>query len=454
MIRILVVDDERSMVDFLLILLKKEGYEAEGVNGVEDAEAMLRSRPYDLLITDLKIRERSGLELLAIAKELSPTTEVIVITAYATTENAIEAMKLGAYDYVTKPFNVDEFRLLTRKALEKKELREENLQLHEKLSVREELGDLIGKSPPMLSIFDMIGRIKDTRSNVLITGESGTGKEVIARALHVQSNRKAKPFVAVNCGALPENLIESELFGYKKGAFTGASSDHQGLFEAANNGTLFLDEVAEIPLHLQVKLLRVLQERTVRRVGDTVDRSIDVRVIAATNRNLEAEVREGRFREDLFFRLNVLAIHVPPLRERRSDIALLANHFLRKFNKEMGKKITGFNEACITRLEAYAFPGNVRELENAVERAVALTSEMSIGTDVLPESMGKGQMLKSGLPILGGDGMRLEEFIEQLERKYLLEALELSGGAKGKAAELLGMSFRSFRYKLDKYGIK
>jgi two-component system response regulator PilR (NtrC family) len=258
----------------------------------------------------------------------------------------------------------------------------------------------------------------------------------------------------VNCGALPENLIESELFGYKKGAFTGAASDHQGLFEAAHGGTLFLDEIGELPQHLQVKLLRVLQERTVRKVGDTADKAVDIRLIAATNKDLEAAVREGRFREDLFFRLNVLALHIPPLRERRDDIALLAQYFLRKFTKEMGKRILGFTDECLARLESYEYPGNVRELENVIERAVALSQGDRIDVDALPPKLGGGRPAVGGLPELGEEGIALESMIEELEKKYLLRALELTGGAKTRAAELLKMSFRSFRYKLDKYDIK
>lgn len=454
MIKILIVDDERSMVDFLLILLKKEGYEANGVTDLDEATALLEKQTYDLVITDLRIRDKSGLDLLRRAKELAPTCELIMITAYASTENAIEAMKLGAYDYVTKPFNVDEFRVLVRNALEKKSLRDENLQLHQKIALRDEVGDLVGRSPGMVQILDLVTRVKDTKSNILITGESGTGKEVIARALHNRSVRKGGPFVAVNCGALPENLIESELFGYKRGAFTGATSDHQGLFEAAHGGTLFLDEVAELPQHLQVKLLRVLQERVVRRVGDTADRTVDVRVVAATNRNLEAEVSEGRFREDLFFRLNVISIAIPPLRARRDDIPILANYFLVKFNREMGKKIEGFTEAALKRLESHEFPGNVRELENAVERAVALSQTSRIDTDVLPERIGGGTGHAAGLTRLTEEGLDLEKYIDELEKQYLVRALEITGGAKNKAAELLRMSFRSFRYKLDKYDLK
>jgi two-component system response regulator PilR (NtrC family) len=442
------------MVEFLLIFLKKEGYSADGVTSFDDAESRIDQHTYDLVITDLRIRDRSGIELLKKAKDRMPTAEVIMITAYASTENAIEAMKFGAYDYVTKPFNVEEFRVLVRKALEKKSLREENLQLHEKLTLRDELGDLVGKSQAMADILEMINRVKDTRSNILITGESGTGKEVIARALHNRSSRRARPFVAVNCGALPENLIESELFGYKRGAFTGATGDHQGLVETANGGTLFLDEIGELPQPMQVKLLRVLQERTIRRVGDTQDRTVDVRVVAATNRNLEEEVAAGRFREDLFFRINVIAIHIPPLRERREDITILANHFLRKFNRDMNKQLEGFTEACMSRLAGYEFPGNVRELENTVERAVALSPGPRIDTDALSDKIRGAAAQAAGLPELTAEGFELEAFLERIEKQYLLRALELAGGTKNKAAELLGMSFRSFRYKLEKHEIK
>jgi two-component system, NtrC family, response regulator PilR len=451
---ILVVDDERSMVDFLLILLKQAGHKADGVTSFEDAERLIAAQNYDLLITDLRIRGRSGLELLKLVRELSATTETIMITAYATMENAVEAMKLGAYDYVTKPFNVDEFRILVEKALEKKSLREENLSLQEKLDAKEAYGDIVGKSNAMQKIFDLIDRIKDAPTNVLITGESGTGKEVIARALHTNSARASKSFVAVNCGALPENLIESELFGYKRGAFTGANSDHQGLVESAHGGTLFLDEIGELPQHLQVKLLRVLQERTIRRVGDTVDRAVDVRVVTATNRDLQEDVAKGLFREDLYFRLNVLHLHIPPLRERREDIPALAHHFLRRYNKVMRRELPGFTEACMARLETYPFPGNARELENIVERAVALTPGGMIGLESLPTTVATQVTENGPLPTLDAQGIQLENVMDELEKSYLLRALELSGGSKTKAAELLGMSFRSFRYKLDKFSLK
>ena len=454
MSRILIVDDEQSMVDFLRIMLKKLGHDVTGVTGLLEAEALVDVERYDLVITDLRIRERSGLELLRKVKSRLPTTEVIMITAYATTENAVEAMKLGAYDYVTKPFNVDEFRVLVAKALEKKSLREENLSLQEKLDIRDAYGDVVGTSKAMRQILDMLDRIKDAPSNVLITGESGTGKEVIAKSLHKHSNRRAKAFIAVNCGALPENLIESELFGYRKGAFTGANSDREGLFEAADGGTIFLDEITELPLHLQVKLLRVLQERVVRRVGDTTDHPVDVRVVAATNRDLNAEVQAGRFREDLFFRLNVLQIELPPLRERREDVPILAHYFLQKYNREMGRQLAGFTEECMTLLQAYHFGGNVRELENLVERAVALTPDGLIGREALPDHIAPRPTTAGNLPELDEGGIDLDSYIEAIEKRYLSQALELSGGGKTKAAELLGMSFRSFRYKLDKYRLK
>ncbi len=454
MSRILIIDDERSMVDFLLILLKKAGHTAQGVTEMDEALRLIDEQAYELVITDLRIRDRSGLDVLRRAKEKDPSCEVIMITAYATAENAVEAMKLGAYDYITKPFNVEEFRALVDKALEKRFLREENATLRERLGAREAYGEVVGKSESMRKIFDLVDRIKDARANVLVTGESGTGKEIVARALHQHSGRRGGPFVAVNCGALPENLIESELFGYRKGAFTGATADRAGLFEAADRGTLFLDELGEVPQPLQVKLLRVLQERTVRRVGGTQDIAVDVRIVAATNRDLAEEVREGRFREDLYFRLNVLHVHIPPLRERRADILVLAHHFLRKHCREMGRADEGFTEACAEHLEAYAYPGNVRELENIVERAVALTSNGPIDVESLPPNVLDRPAPTGALPALDGGGVNLEHLIEGLERDYLARALELSGGSKTKAAELLGMSFRSFRYKLDKYGLK
>ncbi len=455
MSRILIVDDERSMVDFIRIMLKKVGHDVGGATTTTEALAALQLGDFDLVVSDLRIKQDSGIDLLRRVKEQSPTTEFIMMTAYATTENAVEAMKLGAYDYVTKPFNVDEFKELVSKALEKKSLRDENLQLQAKLGLREAYHEIVGKSRAMQQVFDLVDRIKDTPSNVLITGESGTGKEVIARALHEHSVRKNKPFVAVNCGALPENLIESELFGYRKGAFTGATSDREGLFEAANGGTLFLDEIGELPLSMQVKLLRVLQERKVRRVGDTNDRVIDVRLVAATNRDLNKAVETGEFREDLYFRLNVLHLALPPLRERPEDIPLLAHHFLQKNNADMGRSLPGFSDEALRYLQQYRFPGNVRELANIVERAVALTPEGEIQADVLPDHVAGRQLaMAGGLPQLDEAGMDLEAFVEAIEKHYLLRALELSGGSKTKAAELLGMSFRQFRYKVDKFGLK
>ena len=382
--RILVVDDERSMQEFLEICFRGQGYDVATAGDVDTALALIDADDYDVVLSDLQMSGRSGLDLLHAVRETSPETAVILITAFATTETAIAAMKEGAYDYVTKPFKVDELRLVVEKALEKKLLSRENRRLRSELQSQLRQRDLIGTSAAMHRVYELVSQVAETRTNVLISGESGTGKELVARAIHARSDRRDRPFVAINCGAIPENLLESELFGHVKGAFTGAVSGKEGLFETADGGTLLLDEVGELPASLQVKLLRVLQERTIRRVGGTSDRRVDVRILAATNRRLEQEVAGGRFREDLYYRLNVIQIALPPLRERREDIPLLVQHFVEKYARELGKPIRGVGAAAAERLLAYPYPGNVRELENAIERAVALSRDGEIGPDALP----------------------------------------------------------------------
>jgi two-component system, NtrC family, response regulator PilR len=361
-------------------------------------------------------------------------------------------MKQGAYDYVTKPFKVDELRLVVEKALEKRLLAAENQRLRSAL--RKETGrrHLVGSSRAMQQLYEMVARVADTRTNVLIQGESGTGKELVARAIHDQSERREQPFVAVNCGAIPENLLESELFGHVKGAFTGAVQSKPGLFETAHRGTLFLDEIGELPPALQVKLLRVLQDRAVRRVGGTSDHQVDVRIVAATNRRLEEEVAAGRFREDLYYRLNVIQIGLPPLRERPEDIPLLVQHFVERYASEVGKAVRGFSDAALERLAGHAFPGNVRELENLVERAVALSTSETIGPESLPPSVLEPAS-KAAAPKLPLEGSNLDSLVNEFERGLLEEALRQARGVKKRAAGLLGISFRSFRYRLEKLGM-
>lgn len=458
MCRILVVDDEESIREFFEIMLKREGYEVlTAANGREGLET-LKKHQVDLVISDIQMPEMSGLEMLTSVKELDPETLFIMITAFGSTETAVEAMKLGAYDYVQKPFKIDEVKIIIKQALEKRSLKLENQQLKKELGTKYAFDNIIGGAPPMLRIYEMVKRVANTKSSVLITGESGTGKELIARAIHYNGPLKDKPFVTVNCGAIPENLMESEMFGHKKGSFTGAIADKKGLFEVANGGTIFLDELGELPLTMQVKLLRVIQEGTFKRVGGTDDINVDVRVISATNKNLEAEVKSGNFREDLFYRMNVIQIHCPPLRERKEDITMLANHFLDKFSKVLGMSVKKISNEAMDVLKRYHYPGNVRELENIVERTVALEP----GTSILPESLPRhllevqqpvGQLDANKIEIDDQKGIELEKLVADFERTLLIKALQTTGGVKKKAAKLLGISFRSMRYRVDKYSL-
>jgi two-component system response regulator PilR (NtrC family) len=440
------------MREFLEIFFRREGFDVVTTGDVDAALVAVESDDFDVVISDVKMPGRSGLDLLQVVKEISPETVVIMITAFATTETAIAAMKQGAYDYVTKPFKVDELRLVVEKALEKKLLTLENQRLRSELRSQLKNRSLVGSSATMQKVYDLIGQMAGTKTNVLISGDSGTGKELVARAIHDQSERRDRPFVAVNCGAIPENLLESELFGHVKGAFTGAVQNKPGLFEMADGGTLFLDEVGELPLSLQVKLLRVIQDKRVRRVGGTGDQRVDVRILAATNRKLEEEIAFGRFRDDLYYRLNVIQIALPPLRERMEDVPLLMQRFIEKYAAEAGKKVRGISNAATERILAYDFPGNVRELENAVERAVALCRDGVIGLETLPPTIldPRPEESQSRLPPEGGN---LEEMVNDFERSLLGEALERSGGVKKKAAALLGISFRSFRYRFEKLGL-
>ena len=451
--RVLVVDDEKSMRELLAITLERQGYEVSVAEDGEVAIEAVRRDGFDVIITDLRMPNADGLQVLRAAKEHTPETVVIVITAVGSTETAVEAMKLGAYDYITKPFKLDEIHVIIRRALERKRLRDENLYLRKQLETQHRFDNIVGKSARMAEIFDTIRKIADSPSTVMVSGESGTGKELVARAIHFNSQRRSKPFVSVNCGAIPEALMESELFGHVKGAFTGAVANKVGLFSAAEAGTLFLDEITEIPTLLQVKLLRAIQEREVRRVGDTRDLKVDVRLIAASNRELEQAVSEGVLREDLFYRLNVIPIHLPPLRERREDIALLVAHFLQKFGRQLNKDVRGVTPEALAILERYHWPGNIRELENVLERAIVLGGGEVLGADALPESVRRERPMKALEVDLPEDGMDLEATLDALERRYLQRALDRSGGVQTKAAELLRMTFRQFRYKLQKHNM-
>ncbi len=454
MTRIMVVDDERSMREFLEILLRKEGYGVSTFGSAENALESFIKESYDLAIVDLKMPGMGGIELLKKIKKLNPETIVIVITAYASVESAVEAMKAGAYDYFIKPFNVEEIKLHIKRALKQRRLEEENRDLKLKYG----FNGLVGTSHRMRELYRLIMNVAPAKTNILITGESGTGKELVARAIHTESPRKGSPFVAVNCGAIPENLIESELFGYEKGAFTGAHSPKEGLVELADGGTLFLDEITELPLNLQVKLLRFIQDRYIRRIGGREEKQVDIRLIAATNRDIDREVREGRFREDLYYRINVIRIDIPPLRERKEDIPHIAMHFVEKYNKELGKNITGISEEAMNCLVEYHYPGNVRELENAIERAVALEMDSLISPTSLPpairESTRSHRKMETGMHPhveIPHEGVDLERLVEEYEKGIIMEALRKTGGVKKEAARLLGISFRSMRYKLSKY---
>ncbi|HUS29443.1 MAG TPA: sigma-54 dependent transcriptional regulator, partial [Kofleriaceae bacterium] len=465
--QILVVDDEQSMREFLAICLRRAGHEVTVAKSGSEALEKLRTKPIDVVLTDLKMPgDLDGLGILkaiktgAVRYTAQPggtpsiiEPEVVLVTAYATADTALAAMKQGAYDYLTKPFQVEEINAVIARALEKRALVFENLALRDQVAGRARLANLLGKSRAMQKVFELIGKIHSTKTSVLITGESGTGKELVARALHSEGSRAKTPFIAVNCGAIPEELMESELFGHKKGSFTGAVADHPGMFQEADGGSLFLDEIGELSPSLQVKLLRALQERKVKPVGASDELEVDVRVIAATNRDLEAEVARGAFRADLYYRLNVIEIRIPPLRHRREDIPLLAEHFLKRFGTEHGRALTITSEA-MRKLESYDFPGNVRELENMIERAVALSSSNVIGASDLPEVKVPARQAAEVPADFPADGVDLDRLVADYERNWVLRALEQTGGIRKRAAVLLGISFRSLRYRLEKLGIE
>ncbi len=410
------------------------------------------------MLCDIRLGDISGLEVLRASKKANQDTVVILISAYASTETAVEAMNEGAYDYVPKPFDKDELLQTIAKALDLRTIEHEKELLDDQLEENRHFGLLVGSSPAMQHIYKLIQQVANTKTNVLITGESGTGKELIARAIHQESDRRDQPFVVINCGGIPETLMESELFGHKKGSFTGATHDKKGLFEIAHKGTLFLDEIGVISLPIQVKLLRAVQEKVFKAVGANEDISVDIRIVSATNKNLEKEIIGGNFREDLFYRLNVIEIRVPPLRERKADLRTLAQHFLEKYSREMGKEISKFSSYAIELLNKYDFPGNIRELENLLERSVALSTTNIILPDSLALSLHKRRWIE-GFEDRRFDldevsrGVSLDTILEEIERGYLKKALDCSNGSKNKAAELLDISFRSLRYRLDKLNI-
>jgi two-component system response regulator PilR (NtrC family) len=454
--KILVVDDERSMREFLGIMLAKEGY---GVTQCPDGETALRQVEediFDLVIMDIRMPKMDGIAVLERIKEITPDTIVIMITAFASTDTAVRAMKKGAYDYITKPFKIDEIKLIIRNALEKKALEKENILLKRLVETKFSFDNIIGQSPKMLAIYELMEKVAPTKTNILITGESGTGKELVAKAIHFNSPRREKVFVTLNCGAIPENLLESELFGHMKGAFTGAMYNKRGLFEVADGGSIFLDEIGELPLSMQVKLLRILQDKEFTRVGGTEPIKVDVRIISASNKDLEEAVREKKFREDLYYRLNVIQIKLPLLRERKEDIALLTENFIKKYAQELDKDIREISPDAMKVLVHYDYPGNVRELQNIIERAIALETSNTLTAENLESYMDEQRGVKSmddRLFDIPAEGIDLEKVVEDLERNLLIKALQRAKGVKKKAAELLNINFRSIRYRLEKYGI-
>lgn len=454
--RVLVVDDEIGMREFLSVCMSRAGHHVTAAKSGADALRLLNddALDFDVVITDLTMPGVPGMEVLRHARAMSRRVEVIMITAFATTDTAIEAMKIGAFDYLTKPLRVEELQIVVRRALEKLQLSSENLRLRAQLKGMHTLDRMIGRSESMQKVFELVRRVAATRTNVLICGESGTGKELVARALHNLSDRANGPFVPVNCGAIPQQLMESELFGHVKGSFTGASADRRGMFDAATGGTLFLDEIGEIDPSTQVKLLRVLQERTVRPVGGNVEMPIDCRVLAATNRDLEAAVEAGEFRSDLYFRLDVVRIVLPPLRHRVEDIPPLVERFLERFNREMNRDLAGISSDAFEWLLAYDYPGNVRELENLIERAVALESSSTLTAEHFPDRRVNAYELGSSPSEFPDAGLDLDARLADLERELILGALTRSSGVRKRAAKLLQISFRSLRYRLQKLGIE
>ena len=449
---LLIVDDEVSLRDFLGIVFEGEGWDVEAAPTLAEARALIARREPDVVLCDLMLPDGSGIDLLHDLKAQNPSIAFIMITAHTSTKTAVEALKAGALDYIAKPFDIEELKIIVRKAVERKELEDENIHLRSALEERFTFSNILGKSGKMQEIFSIVQRIARTNSTVLISGESGTGKELIARAIHYNSGRRGK-FVGINCGALPETLLESELFGHERGAFTGAIREKRGLFHEAERGTIFLDEIGETSTAMQIKLLRVLQDRIVRRVGSNVETPVDVRVIAATNRDLSESIQKGTFREDLFYRINVIPITLPPLRQRREDIPLLVDHFIDKFCTNLGVPKKRISADAIRAIEKYHWPGNVRELENVIERMIALETSDVLTTKSLPDHILLGGAMPDVTFDLPPEGISLEEHLDSIMKIFMLKALERTGGVQTQAAELLHMTFRSFRYYAKKFDL-
>ncbi len=451
--KILIIDDEKSILDLLSVVFKKEGYRVRATLSAKKALELLNKEEFGLILTDIKLPEMSGFEILKRVRESKPDIAVVMITAYGNVKQAVEALKAGAFDYVVKPFDVDELKIIVAKALEKKRLQEENILLRKELKEKHSFETVIGKSKKIKQIYSMIEKIAGTDSTILVTGESGTGKELAARAIHSLGPREENRFVSINCGALPENLLESELFGHVEGAFTGAVADKVGLFEVAQRGTLFLDEVGEMAPWTQVKLLRTLQDKKIRRVGGTEEAAIDVRIIAATNQDLKKKISEGKFREDLFYRLNVISFEMPPLRERKEDVPLFVNHFLKKYSMEIGKSMKRITPDVMKLFESYPWPGNIRELENVIERTVAIEDRETITLDSLPDELLTARK-REETDLLFQKNFCLTSFLDEAAQSYIKQARLLSGGNLKKTASLLGISYRNLRYLIDKYKLK
>ncbi len=447
--KVLIVDDEESVRHMLSILLKKEGYDIETAASANSAIDKMGKESYDFILSDIRMPQMDGIKFLKKINKTNSSQIVIIMSAYGNVDTAIEAMKLGAYDYISKPFKPDEVLLTLKKAEERRMLQQENLLLKGEMKKEYSFSNIIAKSPKMIAIFDTIKKVADYKTTTLLMGESGTGKELVARALHYNSSRADKPFVTVNCGAIPENLLESELFGHVKGSFTGAHRTKKGLFEEADSGTLFLDEIGELPLLLQVKLLRALQEEEIRRVGDNSAIKVDVRIIAATVKDLSSQVEAGNFREDLFYRLNVLPIFIPPLRERKEDVPLLVNYFVDKYNKKLNMKIKGLSSNALNILMDSEWQGNVRELENTIERAMVLSNNPKIGVESLPTSL-RGSGVRSKLKI-SKDELSIKKMTRILEEDLIIKALDKSKGNRTMAAKLLEISHRALLYKIKEY---
>jgi DNA-binding NtrC family response regulator len=451
--KILVVDDEKSILDLLSVVLRKEGYSVLTSLSATQALNIINKEDLDLVLTDIKLPQMSGMEILKYVKAKKPGIPVIMITAYGTIKQAVEAFKEGAIDYVVKPFDMEELKIIVAQGLEKHRLKQENILLKKEFREKYSFSNMVGKSKSMQEIYNLIEKIASSDTTVLITGESGTGKEIAARAIHVHSLRKERPFVSINCGALPENLLESELFGHMKGSFTGAVVTKKGMFEVAEKGTLFLDEVGEMSPLTQVKLLRTLQERKIRRVGGTEEIPVDVRIIAATNQDLKKKIEQGRFRDDLFYRLHVISFEMPPLRKRKDDVPVLANHFLHKFCEKLGKNPKRFAPEVINTFETYPWPGNVRELENVIERIVAIEDRQTITQKSMPdELLAPGRELDPGVDMR--PGFDLNKTLDDITKAYVKQALSISDGRLKDTATLLGVNYRSLRYLIDKYDLK